>query len=256
MSALFRHANHIILSPICRRLALVVFLGIVLIEAVILLPSYLQRESGLLAELERNGFRIASTTVKALGSGMDISVHDRRDHKADLQAHRRMMANTLLANDLVRGVVLTDQFGSITQKRGEPFALVALSGGGKQLSKARSTDGNAYEIYWPANYEGLSHGVALRLDSTRIQGSLRAYTLRIIGLVLVIAVFTNLVTMIAAGYLLIFPMLELKEKLKQVGNSTKERLTVRAVNKTDEFGEVIGQLNLMLDRIDDSVAEV
>ena len=255
MSPLLRHARQIVLSPICRRLALVVFLGIVLIEAVILLPSYLQRESGLLAELERNGFRIASTAVKALGSGMDISAHGKRDHAADLLVHRRMMANTLLANDLVRGVALIDQFGAITQKRGEPFALLSLSGG-EQVAKARSTDGNVYEIYWPTSHDGLSHGVALRLDSSTIQPSLRAYTLRIIGLVLVIALFTTLVTMIAAGYLLIFPMLKLKEKLNQVGNSTKERLTVGAVNKNDEFGEVIGQLNLMLDRIDDSVAEV
>jgi signal transduction histidine kinase/CheY-like chemotaxis protein len=256
MSALFRNAKQIVLSPICRRLALVVFLGIVLIEAVILLPSYLQRESRLLAELEQNGFRIASTAVNALGAGMDMNPHDGRDHEAEKQAHRRMMAKTLLANDLVRGVVLLDEMGSITQKRGEPFTLLAMPVGTDQISNARTSDGNAYEIHWPAKYTGLSHGVALRLDSSGIADLLTAYTLRIIGLVLVIAVFTTLVTMIAAGYLLIFPMLELKEKLKEVGNNTKERLSTRRLNKNDEFGEVIGQLNLMFARIDDSVAEV
>ena len=52
MRDLLRNAQQIIKSPICQRLALAVFLGIIVIEAIILLPSYLRRESGLLAELE------------------------------------------------------------------------------------------------------------------------------------------------------------------------------------------------------------
>lgn len=256
MPNLFRNTQQIIRSPICRRLALAVFLGIIVIEAVILLPSYLRREADLLSELERNGFRIASTAVSALGDGMKMDGPSARGHETDMLTHRRMMADTLAANKVVQGVVVLDRDGMVTHRRGAPFEILSFAPGANRTVKARNTDGNSYEIFWPASATGLTHGVALRLDSSAIPVSLRAYTVRVVGLVVIIAVFTTLVTMIAAGYLLIFPMLELKERLKSIGDNAKERLPIRAINRNDEFGEVIGQLNQMLTRIDDSVEQV
>lgn len=242
MIELIRNAAQIIRSPICQRLALSVFLGIIAIEAVILLPSYLRRESGLIAELERDGFRIASTTITALGDGTDMLGQGNGPGKAamDLGLHRRMMVDTLAENELVHGVVLFNLDGSVALQRGAPFEMLSLRIGVKSIAKARSVDGNTYEIHWPATATGLSHGIALRLNSSEISNKLSAYTIRIAGLVSVIAVFTTLVTMIAAGYLLIFPMLELRERLKSIGTDAKERLPLRSINRNDEFGEMIG----------------
>lgn len=258
MTEIIRNAVQIVGSPICRRLALAVFLGIITIEAVILFPSYLQRESGLLAELERDGFRIASTTVSALGERMEMSEprNGSRAAAMDMKIHRRMIVDTVADNELVQGVVLFDRDGSVAHKRGAPLTMLSLRIGAKSIARARSADGNAYEIHWPAAATGLSHGIALRLHSSEIAKKLRAYTVRIVGLVIVIAVFTTLVTMIAAGYLLIFPMLELRERLKRVGTDAKERIPLRSINRKDEFGEVIGQVNQMLDRVDRSVEQV
>ncbi len=256
MRDLLRNAQQIIKSPICQRLALAVFLGIIVIEAIILLPSYLRRESGLLAELERNGFRIAKTAVSALGTGMDMEEAGLHSGDSGLAVHRRMLANTLSASDLVQGAVLLDRDGRVLHRRGMPVQMVVPGAPVKGIRKARSADGNAYEVFWPASHTGLSHGVALRLDASGIKGLLRAYTARIVGLVVLIAAFTTLVTMIAAGYLLILPMLELKQRLSGIGTGAKERLPVRGINRNDEFGEVIGQLNQMLTRIDDGVEQV
>lgn len=244
-------------SPICRRLALAVFLGIMVIEAVILLPSYLRRESDLLASLERDGYRIASTTISALGQGMYMPGRSGiRDAHVDMEIHRQMMVEALEANDAIEGVVLLHEDGSVAHRRGKPFSMLSLRLDATSVARARSADGRVYEIHWPAAASGLSHGIALRLDSSTVAERLWAYTLRIGGLVLVIALFTTLVTMIAAGYLLIFPMLELKERLKSVGAGAGERLPVRSINRRDEFGEVIGQVNSMLERIEKSMGQV
>lgn len=253
-----RSAQMIVRSPICRRLAVIVFLGILLIEAVILLPSYLNRERDLLSSLEKDGFAVASSVVNALSGemtmpGMKHDAAGRRQKAMDMLIHRRMMVDSLIRNDFVQGAMLIDPLGAIIERRGEAFTALELGDSPVGIVRASSANGSFHEVYWPASEAGLAVGVALRLDATRIGEALNAYTLRILVLVLIIAGFTTLVTMIAAGYLLIFPMLDLKERLKSIDDNATDRLPVGRMNRNDEFGEVIGQLNHMLTRIEDGV---
>lgn len=248
----------IVRSPICRRLALVVFLGILLIEAVILLPSYLNRERDLLSSLEKDGFAAASTVIKALSGsmsdhGMDHAAGSHRQKMAEMQTHRRMMADTLVEIDFVHGAILFDPEAKVVERRGHAFTMLPVDEVLAEIVRAPRGTGSFYEIYWPAAHTGLNYGVALRLDATRVDTALTAYALRISMLVLIIAGFTTLVTMIATGHLLIFPMLDLKERLKTIDDNASDRLPVGRMNRNDEFGEVIGQLNHMLTRIEDGI---
>lgn len=250
----------IVRSPICRRLAVVVFLGILLIEAVILLPSYLNRERDLLLSLEKDGFIVATTVIKALegdmsATGMNHGTAGHRQMKADLLIHRRMMADTLIGTDRIRGAVLFDTTGAAVERRGEAFTALAIDDTATGVVRAPRESRSFHEVYWPAAYTGLPFGVALRLDASPINEALNAYTLRILMLVLIIAGFTTLVTMIAAGWLLIFPMIEVKERLKSIGDNATDRLPINRINRNDEFGEVIGQLNQMLRRIKDGIEQ-
>ena len=68
MLRLVRNALKVARSPLSRRVALAVFVGIILIEAAILFPSYLRRESHLLKELEDKGRLVAVTAIKGLTS--------------------------------------------------------------------------------------------------------------------------------------------------------------------------------------------
>lgn len=258
IARLSRSAQMIIRSPICQRMAVAVFLGIMLIEAIILLPSYLNRERDLLASLEKDGFVVASTVVKALSAGMTTSTLKSPDSELRQAAmhratHRGMMADRLIENEFVRGAILLDPLGSVVERRGEAFAALTFDHSPSGIVRATPAAGSSHEVYWPSAHTGLPLGIALRLDATRVEKALNAYTLRILMLVLIIAGFTTLVTMIAAGYLLIFPMLDLKERLKSIDDNATDRLPVGRMNRNDEFGEVIGQLNQMLKRIEDGV---
>ena len=261
MDCIFHNVKMIARSPICRRLAVVVFVSILLIEAVILRPSYLNRERDLLASLEKDGFVVSSTLVKALSQDMpawhlDHSAHNHRQVKHDRRAHRRMMADAMIADSLVRGVALLDPAGVVVEQRGEPFSGLFMRDIRSDPLRAPGKPGRIHEVYWPAAHSGLPLGVALRLDASRVKTALSKYSVRILALALVIAGFTTLVTMIAAGYLLIFPMLDVKERLKFINQSTTARLPIRKRNRNDEFGEVIGQLNKMLKRIEDGAERV
>lgn len=258
-----RNAQMIVRSPICRRLAVVVFLGILLIEAVILLPSYLSRERNLLSNLEKDGLAVASTVIKALSGGMPTSVTDQADtnqagagHRPktmDMLIHRRMMVDSLIENEFVHGAVLFDEKGSVVEQRGEGFSALAIGEMASDMLRTPRAGRSFHEVYWPAAQTGLGYGLALKLDASRIDDALRAYTLRIFMLVLLIAAFTTLVTMVAAGYLLIFPLIDLKERLKSIDDDAADRLPVGRMNRDDEFGEMIGQLNQMLKRIEDGI---
>lgn len=255
---IFRNALMIVQSPICRRLALVVFLGILLIEAVIILPSYLNRERDLLLSLEKDGFAVASTAITALSGSMSMPGEKhaaKAQHRKTMEmfVHRRMMADTLIGIDFVRGVALFDKQGAVVERRGEAFTALAPRQFRSDVVRGLRGAGTSHEIYWPASHAGLPFGVALRLDASRVDEALNAYALRIFMLVLVIAGFTTFVTMIATGFLLIFPMLDLKERLKSIDDNAADRLPVGRMNRGDEFGEVIGQVNHMLTRIEDGI---
>lgn len=255
-----RNARMIVTSPICGRLAAVVFVGIVLIEAIILLPSYLNRERDLLLSLEKDGFAVASTAIRALSDGKWPHGQDHQSDVARLEAptmhvHRDLIVESLIGSEIIRGVILLGPEAGSVERRGEAFSALTVTGLGSELVRAPREDRSVYEVYWPSAQSGLPFGVALRLDASRIDEALHTYALRIAMLVLIIAGFTTLVTMIAAGYLLIFPMLALKERLKSIDEDAAGRLPVARINKHDEFGEVIGQLNHMLARIEDGVEQ-
>ncbi|MFT5487315.1 MAG: signal transduction histidine kinase/ActR/RegA family two-component response regulator [Alphaproteobacteria bacterium] len=258
LAKIIRNAQMIVRSPICRRLAVVVFLGILLIEAVIILPSYLNRERDLLLSLEKDGLVVATTAIKSLSRSMSVPGIDHASgaHKqkmVDMLAHRRMMADTLIEIDFIRGAILFDPAGSVVVRRGEAFTVLPIDQMRTVIVRAPRADDAFHEIYWPAALTGQSFGVAMRLDASRVDAALNAYALRIFMLVLIIAGFTTLVTMIATGYLLIFPMLDLKERLKTIDDNASDRLPVGRMNRGDEFGEVIGQVNHMLTRIEDGI---
>ncbi len=261
MDRILHNVKMIAQSPICRRLAVVVFVSILLIEAVILRPSYLNRERDLLTSLEKDGFVVSSTLVKALSRDVptwdkDHSGHLHRQATHDRHAHRSMMADAMVADSLVRGLVLLDSAGALVEQRGERFSALSIRDMKSQSLRASGKADSIHEVYWPASETGLPLGIALRLDASRIDEALSKYALRIMGLVLLIAGFTTAVTMIAAGYLLIFPMLDVKERLKSTSRTATARLPVRKRNRNDEFGEVIGQLNKMLKRIEDGAERV
>jgi signal transduction histidine kinase/ActR/RegA family two-component response regulator len=262
MAKIFRQLGKLAVSPLCRRLALAVFLGIIAIEAAILLPSYLKREGDLLAELERNAYRLGvamlrenvpgGTAVDGIIGQADGARHD--GHKAaHLDVER--VAGHMLNSDMVRGVVIFEADGNVAVSIGEPFVLADADFGAGGTIRRRTSGGERYEVYWPRAETGLGRSFALRIDASQVGHLLLAYVARITFLVMIIALFVTAVTMAVLGYLLIFPMLDIREQLERSGGDLGLRLAVPRVNTRDEFGGLIRVINRMLERIESATAE-
>ena len=156
----------------------------------------------------------------------------------------------------MKGAALVSQQGVVVSRRGNVAKLSEVDIDGASVVRRRSGDGRFYRVYWPPSVSGLEYGFALTLDSSDIDQKLTEYIIRIAELVVLIAAFLTVVAMIAVGMVLIFPMLRLRDELDAIGNDTRKRLSVRDVNRSNEFGGLVYQLNNMLSRIDASREQI
>ncbi len=227
-------------------MALVVFLAIIAVEAAILIPSYRHYEAD---RLDRLAFAGKSALTAML---RDTARHE---GPADLSAAHAMAA----AKDTpLRGAVLFDAAGNRIAAFGETPALdIAPGTPGTPLPAAqRSVDGRRYDVLWPPEATGRPYTIVARLDSSSVAGDLRAFLLRIAGLVLVISVSVAATTMVILGQWVLAPMLLIRERLGAAAENPAEadRFALEP-GPRNEMGEVIESLNEMLRQVAGSIAE-
>ena len=225
LSVLFR-------SPLCRHIALAVFLSIIAIEAVILVPSYWSQEARLLADLSEHARLVAVATV------------NRRNDRIERPLAASIAERMLLHRD-IKGVVLVSPEGLRLAEAGEPVRAIETLHSRTTTAQISSENGPRYEVLWRAGTLFANFGVAVSLDRSAVVSSLRDFVIRIGGLITLIAAFVTLTTMLVLGRRLIFPMLQLRERLI-VGQDDTMELEVPAANQTDEFGDITRQFNGML----------
>jgi PAS domain S-box-containing protein len=230
----------LIRSPLCHRMTVAVFQGIVVIEAIILLPSYWRRESEFLARLEHEGTQAATVLLSAATSSESYS------------GTALPLEGVIDVADIT-GVAVLDRHGRVIDSAGEAVGLIEKITDRSTIHRSRSSDGSRYEIFIPAKRTDVPLGFALKLDSSWVAPQLVAFTIRIVGLVLLISVFVTVVTMLVLGQRLIFPMLRLREGLEAArSDPVAAQLPVPRVNRKDEFGDVVRDFNAMLRTIDES----
>jgi len=218
-----------------------VFAGIVIIEAVILVPSYLRLEDGLFDDIEGLARALVVTTVAATGE----THHESQIH-----------AKALLEAPSVKGVAMTDAGGDLVVA-GEPPELKIGPTGGAVWRFRRSADGERYDVAWRAVDDSSHQGIVLRMDSSHVNAELVAFVWRIAGFVLVIAAFVTLITMVVVGRLVLRPLLELRQRLlDDWTNPSDAVLPESGLSRTDELGDVFRAVDALLGRIGNQIREV
>jgi signal transduction histidine kinase/CheY-like chemotaxis protein/HPt (histidine-containing phosphotransfer) domain-containing protein len=226
-------------ARLSRRIGLWVFVSILLIEAVIIIPSYLVRERELLAQLEQFGhIEVASMSRISMQEGLSQDL--------------LMMAEKLtMDSPVVAGIALYEEDGDLLGAYGEPPEhslpdLLATDAG------SRTTEGGTrYEVAWPsAGFYG-NHAVVARLDASAVRDELDAYTVRMIGFVLLISAFVTGASMVAVMPLVVLPVLRLRDNLLAVGNGGlhTRRFWEQARQRNDELGDVMQAFDTMSDQI-------
>ncbi|OGA14337.1 MAG: hypothetical protein A3H32_04935 [Betaproteobacteria bacterium RIFCSPLOWO2_02_FULL_63_19] len=229
---------------LCWTITGAVFAMILIIESLILVPSARRFESEALRLLavEAQGAVDAVLAPLAVARGAP-----------DL----RPALEPLVGRLHIRGLAALRADGSVAAAVGELLQTAARSlGGAVDPSPAillRSEDGSRVEVSWRNDALGAA-GFAARLDASHVRGALRAYVLRIAGLVALIVLVVTAGTMLVLHVLLLKPLMRLRESMRLAAQAP-ERASEYSVpsRRSDELGEMIVAHNSMLSRIVESI---
>ncbi len=219
-------------SPLSRKITGVVFLGILLIELLILIPSYADRKQEFLDFLEHNGQALIDATFSSA---------------AEAYAYDNSQVRRLLNVQHLVGVAMFGADGARHILVGEWPDIVSQLKPTKDIQRRLSGDESRYEIAWPVGGNRLKGIVILRFDSSYIAGEMADYMLRVAGLVMVIACFLTIVTMWALGRVVLNPLLELRDYLIAADkDGAVMEIPKPGLARSDELGDVYRAVNIAL----------
>ncbi|TAO05642.1 MAG: hypothetical protein EYR95_01995 [Phormidium sp. SL48-SHIP] len=224
-----------------------VFLSIIVIEVIILIPSYFRRQQELLRQLETT----SETAVDSLIRVAEEGITDKQELLASLE---------LFSQDpLITGVSLYRIDGTWLGTFGEVPELVFEDI--SQLSRGiqeRSWQGDRYDVARVIRKMDMPYLLIVRHDSSSVQRELFEFTARIAGLVLLISIVVTGSTFLIIQQQVITPLLQLRDDLTLAGEALSEGrprpqfLSFNSLNAQhyNELGETIISFSKMFDRVD------
>jgi serine phosphatase RsbU (regulator of sigma subunit) len=233
------------IARLSRRVVLWVFVSVVVIEAIILIPSYHNRETELLRQLKEI-------------SAAKITLIQKIDAKPLAPDQLISQMQTLLAQSLILGGSLYSNSGNPLGSFGEPprlhFADVTQNGVTERLDQ----DGTRYDAACAVIQPSDKYLLVLRHDAVSVQQELKHFVMRIAGLVLIISLFVTAGAWIALGPIVITPILRLRNDLVQAGEAVindhpAPDFYANRVERHDELGDVISAFTRMFVKITEAI---
>ena len=244
-------------ARLSRRIVFWIFLSIVVIEAIILVPSVMRRERELLEYLRSLS---AAQAEGVLSTKSDL---DQVDDETVLS-----YLETLRNNDVVLGGALYRADGTLVGTFGEApdLGIEAVLKAAQQRGKGELYNRNIqrYDAVWEMSPLEDRYQLIIRHDATWVGREFYFFIARITGLVLIISVFVTGATMVVLNLLVISPVLALRRDLHRAGNTLRQNQDARllpfeSVQPTtlhrDELGDVIRAFKEMVDQVGETIEE-
>ncbi len=215
------------------RLAGIIFLSVVALEAIVLIPSYLNEDRILKNESVRIG-EVASNALESMivARNIDQSLASAGEHFTS-------------GNDVVGGAICKDGEGCLTQ----------FGEGIGDVDQIPVADGN----YERADQRRLlvvrnlktgdgDYRIVVSLDTTWINEALFAYVVRVSALVAIIGFGLTLATMICVGRIVLRPLMHLSKNLSgALANPENPDDYKIQHNRNDEIGRLLNRFNSILE---------
>lgn len=234
-------------SRLSRQIVGKIFLSIVIIEVIILIPSYFRRQRELLGQLETTSETAVDSLVRVAEEGMT----DEQELLASLK---------LFSQDpLIKGFSFYDLEGTLVGTFGElpqlQFENISQWDGG---IRGRSWQGDRYDVARVIQKMEIPYLLIVRHDSSSVQRELYHFIARIAGLVLIISLFVTGATFLIIERQVIAPLLQLRDDLTLAGEALSEgthqphfsSLNLLKQSKTNELSQTIISFSEMFDRVD------
>ncbi len=227
-----RYLHEILTCRLCRYVALLVLISILVIEGAILVPSYRNYERDLLLRLEHVGGAIVGAALRDKGHQSDRNV--------------LLAARLILAAPEIAGGAVYRPGGAVIGSFGEAPDVRPGNGPDRQ----RSENGDRYAVLYAAEELKLPFLVVANLRADWIAGELMAFLWRIVGLVLLITGFVTIATMAVIGHFVLSPLLYLRDHLKAAARDPENPQTIEiGGTRQDELGEVMRQFDALLHQV-------
>ncbi|MDX2254736.1 MAG: adenylate/guanylate cyclase domain-containing protein [Pseudanabaenaceae cyanobacterium bins.39] len=237
-------------AKLSRRIAFWIFVSIVVIEAIILVPSYFRREQELLDQVEN---------VSAIQARFFLRASPSINSETDLITLASMVKN----ERNIAGWQVVDYEGKIYAQMGEQVTLNIAELRYKDVVKDRGIHDNRYEVAWGGREFGSKYILVVKHDVEFIQQELIAFVWRITGLVAIISLFVTASTVVILGAIAILPILKLREDLERVAESISQdcqqdlvlQFHSMQIRQKDELGDVMVAFIDMYRRIAQEIRE-
>jgi adenylate cyclase len=236
-------------SRLSRQIALWVFASILVIEAIILVPSYFRREDELLVQLEQ----VSRATIDSLVFLLKQDISDRNFLETKVKT-------AIKQSNIILGLSIYMTNGQLVYTFGEPPEISLEQTKNERIFRKHYLDAKRYDVAWTNKYLGCNYILIVRHDAASVQSELYAYIWRITILVLIITAFVTTVTMLFLGGTVIAPILRLRDDLIAAGDAlSKNRVQPDfyslSVKRDDELGEVMVAFNQMFRRVYKEIAQ-
>jgi adenylate cyclase len=234
-------------AKLSRRIAFWIFVSIVVIEAILLVPSYFRREQELIDQVEN---------VSAIQARFFLQTAKSMQTEAELID----LAKTIKGDTHIVGWTVENAQGQRLAQMGEVSTLSAANVRDQPIARVRSAKGDRYDVAWNGKPLGSEYVLIVRHNVEFIQQELVTYVWRIIGLVAIISLFVTASTLVILGAIVILPILKLREDLELVADSiSQDQMNLQfhsmATSRTDEVGDVMSAFNQMYSRIIKEISE-
>jgi len=230
-------------SRLSRKIAFGVFTSLVIIEAVLLVPSIQKREMEI---LERS---------RAITQGKIewIANNFRQASGIELLAQVQQLQSDIMLKQIVGGVVY-EVDGKEVGKFGESPTLNYADIKSRGFTGLNSRNDDRYDAAWFVPTAQNTYLIVVRHNVDSLNLELVVYVWGIIGLVVIIATFLTLTTMLIVGKNVITPILRLREDLNAAANAVSQDASnhdfyALSERRQDELGDVMASFNKMFEQI-------
>lgn len=243
MAHLKKRVERVFFARLSQKIAFWVMCSILLIEAIIVIPSYIVREQELLNNLERVGL----ATILPIMHLVDLE-----NANSDLPLGEKLTKGTVIV-----GASIYQADGQLVESFGEPPTLSLADLNDQEAVYDLNRDELRYDVAWSANSLQSNMNVIARLDSTPVHEELQGYTARMIGFILLVSAFVTGATMFAVSKTALDPILQLRHYLLAVAERrNKSQPKMLSVDRKDELGDVMQAFNTMSHQIEEYTGEL
>ena len=238
-----RSSSHIWKSKLSWRIATVVFLTILAVQAVVLTLTIKQEEARILNEIKEIGRSAIAPTIDGKTTFLKTPISPDR-------------ANRLISSTIVNGLSIYSANYLLLGNYGEPVSISMVDR--DSLAKTyRSSDGSSYEVVFRPDELRRPYIVAARLNSERLNRIVENYIFQTVLIMFLLSGFVTVVLMIALGHWLLEPILFMRGNLVAAQqNPENPKIEKNPFSVEDEIGGAIEIAQILIKQNSDNMQQI